>query len=118
VRLALYVCLKNICDGVGGQDVSNGTPLDPPLFWLDNIFNMFYWRMTVEVQYCVIGMARLRLWGDATCYLLPSLTFQGPKSLDFQGPSLPMALEMYFPASKSLRPEPYKQQVLNSMACG
>jgi hypothetical protein len=39
VRLALYVCLKNICDGVGGQDVSNGTPLDPPLFWLDNIFN-------------------------------------------------------------------------------
>jgi hypothetical protein len=38
VRLALYVCLKNICDGVGGQDESNGTPLDPPLFWLDNIF--------------------------------------------------------------------------------
>jgi hypothetical protein len=32
------VCLKNICDGVGGQDESNGTPLDPPLFWLDNIF--------------------------------------------------------------------------------
>jgi hypothetical protein len=29
---------KNICDGVGGQDESNGTPLDPPLFWLDNIF--------------------------------------------------------------------------------
>ncbi len=39
MRLALYVCLKNICDGVGGQDESNGTPLDPPLFWLDNIFN-------------------------------------------------------------------------------
>ncbi len=32
VRLALYVCLKNICDGVGGQDESNGTHLDPPLF--------------------------------------------------------------------------------------
>jgi hypothetical protein len=32
------VCLKNICDGVGGQDESNGSPLDPPLFWLDNIF--------------------------------------------------------------------------------
>ena len=38
VRLALYVCLKNICDGVGSQNGSNGTPLDPPLFWLDNIF--------------------------------------------------------------------------------
>jgi hypothetical protein len=38
VRLALYVCLKNICDGVGRQNGSNGTPLDPPLFWLDNIF--------------------------------------------------------------------------------
>jgi hypothetical protein len=29
---------KNICDGAGGQDESSGTPLDPPLFWLDNIF--------------------------------------------------------------------------------
>jgi hypothetical protein len=38
VRLDLYVCPKNICDGVGGQDESNGTPLDPPLFWLDNFF--------------------------------------------------------------------------------
>jgi hypothetical protein len=35
------VCLKNICDGAGGQDESNGTPLDPPLFWLDNIFKFF-----------------------------------------------------------------------------
>ena len=41
VRLALYVCLKNICDGVGSQDKSNGTTLDPPIFWLDNIFNLF-----------------------------------------------------------------------------
>jgi hypothetical protein len=32
------VLKKNICDGVGGQDESNGTPLYPPLFWLDNIF--------------------------------------------------------------------------------
>jgi hypothetical protein len=29
---------KNICDGVGVQDESIGTPLYPPLFWLDNIF--------------------------------------------------------------------------------
>jgi hypothetical protein len=34
------VCLKNICDGVGGQDESNGIHLDPPLFWLDNIFKL------------------------------------------------------------------------------
>jgi hypothetical protein len=33
------VYLKNICDGIGGQDESNDTPLYPPLFWLDNIFN-------------------------------------------------------------------------------
>ncbi len=45
VRLALYVCLKNICDGVGGQDESNGTPLDPPLFWLDNIFKYCMYRI-------------------------------------------------------------------------
>jgi hypothetical protein len=38
MRLALYVCLKNICDGVGCQNESIDTPLYPPLFWLDNIF--------------------------------------------------------------------------------
>jgi hypothetical protein len=42
VRLALYVCLKNIRDGVGSQNGSNGTPLDPPLFWLDNIFKKVF----------------------------------------------------------------------------
>ncbi len=39
MRLALYVCLKNICDGIGRPNGSNGSPLNPPLFWLDNIFN-------------------------------------------------------------------------------
>ena len=29
---------KNISDGVGSRNGSNGTPLNPPLFWLDNIF--------------------------------------------------------------------------------
>ncbi len=29
---------QNISDGEGGEDKSNGTPLYPPLFWLDNIF--------------------------------------------------------------------------------
>jgi hypothetical protein len=29
---------KNICDDVGVQDESIGTPLNPPLFWLDIIF--------------------------------------------------------------------------------
>jgi hypothetical protein len=35
----------------------------------------------------------------------------GPKKSRFQGPPLPIALEMYFPGSKPLRPAPYKQQV-------
>jgi hypothetical protein len=42
---------------------------------------------------------------------LRSLPFQGPKSLDFQSPHLPLALEMDLPALKSLRPAPRKQQV-------
>ncbi len=46
MRLALYVYLKNSCDGVGGQEESNGTPLDPPLFWLDNIFKQ--WKVSVS----------------------------------------------------------------------
>jgi hypothetical protein len=33
---------KNISDGVGSQNGLNGTPLDPPLFWLDNIFNTLF----------------------------------------------------------------------------
>jgi hypothetical protein len=32
------VLKKNISDGVESQNVSNGTPLNPRLFWLDNIF--------------------------------------------------------------------------------
>ncbi len=36
------------------------------------------------------------------------LDFLGPKSLDFQGPPLQAALVMDFPASKSIRPAPYK----------
>jgi hypothetical protein len=47
VRLALYVCLKNICDGVGCQNGLNGTPLDPPLFWLDNIFKSWFGSLKV-----------------------------------------------------------------------
>jgi hypothetical protein len=30
---------KNISDGVGSRNGSIDAPLNPPLFWLDNIFN-------------------------------------------------------------------------------
>ncbi len=36
------------------------------------------------------------------------------KSSNFQGPLLPMSLEMDLPPSKSLRPLPYKQVYINS----
>jgi hypothetical protein len=39
----------------------------------------------------------------------PRCHFRAQKCLDFQGPPLPMALEMDLPPSKSLRPAPYKQ---------
>jgi hypothetical protein len=39
---------------------------------------------------------------------LRSLPFQGPKILNFQGPPLPMNLEMDLAPSKSLRPAPHK----------
>jgi hypothetical protein len=46
---------KNICDGVGVQDESIGTPLYPPLFWLDNIFNsiLFAWLLLLDVLIAV-----------------------------------------------------------------
>jgi len=42
------------------------------------------------------------------------------KILDFQGPSLPMALEMDFAASKSFRPAPFKQNIryINNYTAG
>ncbi len=45
------------------------------------------------------------------CTRVARCHFRPQKSLDFQGTSLPMALEMDFTASKSLRPAPYKQHV-------
>jgi hypothetical protein len=45
--------------------------------------------------------------GFARCH------FRAQKSLDFQGPPLPMALEMDFPALKSLRPALYKHRSIN-----
>ncbi len=33
---------QNISDGVGSRNGSNGTPLNPPLFWLYNIFKGIY----------------------------------------------------------------------------
>jgi hypothetical protein len=59
VRLALYVLKKNICDGVGGQDESNGTPLDPPLFWLDNIFKrlkVFFPALAARIRVNIINL--------------------------------------------------------------
>jgi hypothetical protein len=41
----------------------------------------------------------------------PKKVERAPKSRDFQGPPLPMALTMYFPASKSLSKASNKQQV-------
>jgi hypothetical protein len=38
MRVTLY--LKNIVDWLGRQGLSNGTPLEPPLLWLDSIFNV------------------------------------------------------------------------------
>ncbi len=43
VRLALYACLKNICDGVGSQNGSNSTPLDPLFFgWTISLSALLY----------------------------------------------------------------------------
>ena len=51
VRLVLLRVSKNICDGVGCQNGSNGTPLDPPLFWLDNIFKLYVYGSCLFDRY-------------------------------------------------------------------
>jgi hypothetical protein len=48
-RLALSVYLKisSIVYQLPSQDEPIGTPLDPPLFWLDNIFNALHWKLII-----------------------------------------------------------------------
>jgi hypothetical protein len=41
------VNLENIGDCVGRQGLSIGTPLDTPLWWLDNTFKK-YWSEKIE----------------------------------------------------------------------
>ncbi len=36
---------------MGSQDKANGTPLHPPLFWLDKIFKLLFIRNTVYKRY-------------------------------------------------------------------
>jgi hypothetical protein len=41
---------KNISDGVGSRNESIGTPLYPPLFWLDNIFKQLFFFKIGSLQ--------------------------------------------------------------------
>jgi hypothetical protein len=58
---------KNISDGVGSRNESIGTPLYPPLFWLDNIFNakcmhgnvLFLWSIkNAESKFVEMGFEK------------------------------------------------------------
>ena len=56
-----------------------------------------------------MGPENLDFFGqNGTCFARCHLRAQ--KSLDFQGPALPMAFETDFPATKSLRPASCEQQ--------
>ncbi len=65
-RTSWDVCLKSICYCKGSHNDSNGTPLDPPLFWLDTIFKsrrmqlLFewaFWRsLNIYITKCVVPM--------------------------------------------------------------
>jgi hypothetical protein len=78
-------------EGVGGPNSDEGT--DTLVLYL------YYNHSTV--------MLHLSSFLGPKWHLLHSLPFQGPKSLHFQCPTLPLALEMVLPASKSLRPAQY-----------
>jgi hypothetical protein len=64
----------------------------------------------VDISWKIMHNKTSYFFGPKWHLLFRSLPFQSPKSLDFQGPPLPMALEMDLP--KSLRPAQYKQQVV------
>jgi hypothetical protein len=52
---------KNISDGVESRNGSNGTPLNPPLFWLDNIFNLFFKINAETYNICNMSSTKVRL---------------------------------------------------------
>ncbi len=62
--------------------------------------------LLISKLFCTKGCVGTGLgWVGSGCH------FMAQKCLDFQGPLLSVALEIDLPASKSLRPASYKQQV-------
>ena len=57
---------KNISDGVGSRNESIDTSLDPPLFWLDNIFKAAYF-CNIHVEY--IPILYIQQGSDAKSYI-------------------------------------------------
>jgi hypothetical protein len=49
---------KNITDGVRSQNESIDTPLYPPLFWLDNIFNYVTILLTTRLSMAMSTMEK------------------------------------------------------------
>ncbi len=61
---------QNIGDCVGRQDESIGNPLDPPLFWLDNIFKGLifcfkFQKIGFSVK-CLKNVGSILMWTTAT----------------------------------------------------
>ncbi len=70
------------------------------------VYILFVTFLTVFFQKAALNSTIL----DPNCTRFARCHFRTQKSLNFQGPPLPMALEMDFSPSKSLRPAPYKQK--------
>jgi hypothetical protein len=67
-------------------------------------------EIVVSCDKKVYGPTYLDFFGPKW-HSLFSIPYQGSKKFQLSGPTLPMALEMDLPQSKSVRPAPYKQQV-------
>ncbi len=81
----------------------------PPFLEKCQLTSVWIWAASapVHIMHCTALHFTTTFFGPsgtrfARCH------FRAQKSLDFQGPPLPMALKIEFPASKSLRPAPYK----------
>jgi hypothetical protein len=63
----------------------------------------FKWPETISGETETLGMNLNRLFLGPIGFRLARCHFRSQKILDFQGPPISMALEMYLSASKSLR---------------
>jgi hypothetical protein len=97
-------CTKG-CMGGGEAEPLSPYPSHPTV--LQQLCRYWYRYVGMKWIYFVPLPLKISTFSGPNGTLVSPCHFTAQKSLDIQGPTLPMALEIYLPTSKSLSPAPY-----------